>query len=232
LAGTSRILEVGGGRVRLQPEHTQAAPEPWFDLLLAAPRPKVLKRLWPQLAALGAGRPQVIVLGSDSPALPASHIAELLAAESDAALGPTVDGGFYAIACRRIAAEMLDGVRWSSVHTLEDTARAITASVRDGDLGFRYGGDEFALLLPGTDSQSARQIAERVRLAVAAVGPSGSFGVTASVGIADAPRDAHSAEALVRVTDAALYRAKGSGGDRVQTWRETRALSSSRKATV
>ena len=115
---------------------------------------------------------------------------------------------------------------------LQDTARAITASVRDGDLGFRYGGDEFALLLPGTDSQSARQIAERVRLAVAAVGPSGSFGVTASVGIADAPRDAHSAEALVRVTDAALYRAKGSGGDRVQTWRETRALSSSRKATV
>jgi len=61
-AGTSRILEIGGGRVRLQPEHAQAAPEPWFDLLLAAPRPKVLKRLWPQLAALGAGR--VVVLNA------------------------------------------------------------------------------------------------------------------------------------------------------------------------
>jgi diguanylate cyclase (GGDEF)-like protein len=115
---------------------------------------------------------------------------------------------------------------------LQDTARAIAASVRDGDLGFRYGGDEFALLLPKTDSESARQIAERIRLAVAAVGSSGSFGVTASVGLGDAPRDAHSAEALVRVTDAALYRAKGSGGDRVQTWRETRALTGGRKTAV
>jgi diguanylate cyclase (GGDEF)-like protein len=115
---------------------------------------------------------------------------------------------------------------------LQGTARAIAASVRDGDLAFRYGGDEFALLLPRTDSQSARQIAERVRLAVAAVGSSGSFGVTASVGIGDAPRDARTAEALVRVTDAALYRAKGSGGDRVQTWRETRALSSVRRGAM
>jgi diguanylate cyclase (GGDEF)-like protein len=111
---------------------------------------------------------------------------------------------------------------------LQETARAITASVRDGDLGFRYGGDEFALLLPKTDSDSARQIAERIRLAVASVGSSGSFGVTASVGIGDAPRDARSAESLVQATDAALYRAKGSGGDRVQTWRETRALSGGR----
>jgi len=60
LAGMSRILDVDGERVRLLPEHTQPAPEPWFDLLLAAPRPKVLKRLWPQLAALGVGRVVVV----------------------------------------------------------------------------------------------------------------------------------------------------------------------------
>jgi RsmE family RNA methyltransferase len=56
LAGVSRVLEVSGDGVRLRPDHTAALPEPWLDLLLAVPRPKVLKRLWPQLAALGVGR--------------------------------------------------------------------------------------------------------------------------------------------------------------------------------
>jgi len=56
LAGVSRVLDVGESEVRLRPEHTSSLPEPWFDLLLAVPRPKVLKRLWPQLAALGVGR--------------------------------------------------------------------------------------------------------------------------------------------------------------------------------
>jgi RsmE family RNA methyltransferase len=55
-AGTSRLLEVTEARVRLRPDHTQETPAPWFDLLLAMPRPKVLKRLWSQLAALGVGR--------------------------------------------------------------------------------------------------------------------------------------------------------------------------------
>lgn len=54
--GHSRVLEVSASQVRLLPEHGEDAPEPWMDLLLAVPRPKVLKRLWPQLAALGAGR--------------------------------------------------------------------------------------------------------------------------------------------------------------------------------
>jgi RsmE family RNA methyltransferase len=56
LAGVSRVLDVSADGVRLQPDHASALPEPWFDLLLAVPRPKVLKRLWPQLAALGVGR--------------------------------------------------------------------------------------------------------------------------------------------------------------------------------
>ena len=55
LAGVSRVLDISDAGVRLQPEHTAALPEPWFDLLLAVPRPKVLKRLWPQLAAFGVG---------------------------------------------------------------------------------------------------------------------------------------------------------------------------------
>ncbi len=101
---------------------------------------------------------------------------------------------------------------------LQAAAAAITASVREGDLCFRYGGDEFALLLPGTDEESATQIAERVRLAIAAVDSSGTPGVTASVGLGIAPRDAQAAGALVAATNSALYRAKGSGGNRVETW--------------
>ena len=54
--GMSRLLDVSDTQVRLFPDHTQETPLPWFDLLLAMPRPKVLKRLWPQLAALGVGR--------------------------------------------------------------------------------------------------------------------------------------------------------------------------------
>ncbi len=60
--GTSEVLEVAPGRVRLRPSHTGHAPAPWCDLLLAAPRPKALKRLWPQLAALGLGR--VVILNA------------------------------------------------------------------------------------------------------------------------------------------------------------------------
>jgi RsmE family RNA methyltransferase len=56
LAGAGRILELTEDRVRLAVTLDAPAPEPWADLLLAAPRPKALKRLWPQLAALGVGR--------------------------------------------------------------------------------------------------------------------------------------------------------------------------------
>lgn len=101
---------------------------------------------------------------------------------------------------------------------LQAAGRAITSSVRDGDLCFRYGGDEFAVLLPGTDAESARQIAERVRVAIAAVSSHEVSGITASIGLGCLPQDAEAADALVVATDSALYRAKGLGGDRVELW--------------
>ena len=101
---------------------------------------------------------------------------------------------------------------------LQAAARAITESIRDGDLSFRYGGDEFALLLPRTDEDGACQIADRVRLAIAAVNSSDTSVITASVGLGSSPRDAQAAGALGEATDAALYRAKGYGGNRVETW--------------
>ena len=62
LIGISRVERMDEQRVVLRMQHDEQAPEPWFDLILAAPRPKVLKRLWPQLAALGAGR--IVILNA------------------------------------------------------------------------------------------------------------------------------------------------------------------------
>ncbi len=78
-------------------------------------------------AGLAAGRPRVTIVGSDAPTLPPDHLRELLAADADVALGPTEDGGYYAISCRRTRPEMFRGVVWSEAHTLEDTVRACEA---------------------------------------------------------------------------------------------------------
>ncbi len=75
--------------------------------------------------ALAAGRPKALILGSDSPGLPAAHVRALLAAPADVCFGPVEDGGFYAIACSRIAPAMFSGVRWSTSATLSDAVRAI-----------------------------------------------------------------------------------------------------------
>ena len=54
--GTGRILSVAGGRVEVAIEDGRESPAPWFDLVLAPPRPRVFKRILPQLAALGLRR--------------------------------------------------------------------------------------------------------------------------------------------------------------------------------
>lgn len=56
LIGTSRIESITDQEVVLSVFHTQKAVEPWIDLLLAMPRPKIMKRLWPQIATLGVRR--------------------------------------------------------------------------------------------------------------------------------------------------------------------------------
>lgn len=62
LCGTSEILALDNALATLRPTHTESALVPWFDLILAAPRPKVLKRLWPQLSAWGARK--IIILNA------------------------------------------------------------------------------------------------------------------------------------------------------------------------
>lgn len=75
---------------------------------------------------LRCGSPAVLILGSDSPTVPISHISDMLASDSDVVLGPASDGGFYAICCRRAHHAMFKGVTWSASTTCAETAEAIS----------------------------------------------------------------------------------------------------------
>ena len=107
---------------------SDSAIEAWPDLTVARSiqaEGDLGARIFHVLAgALTSGREMAIVVGSDSPGLPSSHIGALLESEADVTLGPTLDGGFFAIACRRVHASMFEGVRWSTGFTLEDVARS------------------------------------------------------------------------------------------------------------
>lgn len=102
---------------------------------------------------------------------------------------------------------------------LKEIAKRVRATVRDADLPCRYGGEEFAVILPHTDAAGAVTVAERIRAAVAAVpipiADGRELSITASVGVAVCPAHATTAQGLVSRADRALYRAKHSGGDRV-----------------
>jgi uncharacterized protein len=73
---------------------------------------------------LGAGRPRVCLVGGDAPTLPPEYVQGLLEAETDVALGPARDGGYWGISARRIAPEMFAGVEWSTPRALRQTAEA------------------------------------------------------------------------------------------------------------
>lgn len=84
-------------------------------------------------------------------------------------------------------------------------ASAVSGSVRrEVDLPFRYGGDEFVLLLPGTTAAKAERVARRI---VKAAGPLAKDGVTASWGVARLPASGDAAE-FVREADAAMFKMK------------------------
>ncbi|MGZ4509487.1 MAG: diguanylate cyclase domain-containing protein, partial [Blastococcus sp.] len=95
---------------------------------------------------------------------------------------------------------------------LRSVGAALGAAVRETDTVARLGGDEFAVLADISVAFSAEELAERLRQAVAAVG--GPSGVTASVGVAEVqPGD--DVEDLMHRADAAMYRSKSAGGNRV-----------------
>lgn len=97
---------------------------------------------------------------------------------------------------------------------LRDVASAISAAIRSIDLAARVGGEEFAVLAPGTDTASAHLLAERIRRHVAISVGVGSDRVRLSFGVAAYPEHGPDATALTAAADAALYLAKARGRDR------------------
>ena len=100
---------------------------------------------------------------------------------------------------------------------LANVGAALQSVLRDSDFAGRNGGEEFTVILPGTDIQGATLAAEKIRAAIAEISlPGLELSITASVGIAGYPTHATGAERLERLADAALYLAKRSGRDRIE----------------
>lgn len=105
--------------------------------------------------------------------------------------------------------------------TLKTVARIITENLRPHDLFVRYGGEEFALLLPDTDVRNAQIVAERLRKAIANTKIQRDdlvLQVTVSIGITPTQHE-DELETLISEADQALYRAKELGRNRVEIFR-------------
>jgi diguanylate cyclase (GGDEF)-like protein/putative nucleotidyltransferase with HDIG domain len=97
---------------------------------------------------------------------------------------------------------------------LRKIAMYINMSVRNLDMAFRYGGDEFAVILPEAKLSDAYNVAERIRKTIAAKTSSMATPITVSLGIANWPDDGVMRKEIISRADAALYRAKQLGTNR------------------
>ncbi|MGE3401028.1 MAG: diguanylate cyclase [Vicinamibacterales bacterium] len=98
---------------------------------------------------------------------------------------------------------------------LVEAAGIVRGSARETDVAARFGGDEFAVVLPDTGREGAVSVAERVRDRFRAfrflAGDGLAISLTASIGVATLPDVAASAEELLRAADAAMYKVKAAG---------------------
>jgi diguanylate cyclase (GGDEF)-like protein len=100
---------------------------------------------------------------------------------------------------------------------LANVGAVMRGAMRSRDFAGRNGGEEFAILLPDTETPVALRIAERVRAAIAEMSlPSIDVAVTVSIGVAGYPEHASTPDRLARLADAALYLAKRTGRNRVE----------------
>ena len=139
------LAQAASPRVEL---HTDIETEAWTDIVVArrlqAPGDLGAR----MLAALPA-----LILGSDAPSLPLSHLQQLMATPGDVVLGPAEDGGYWAILARRTDARMFEGVEWSTPRALEQTI----AACRERGLSVSLGPEWFDIDEPA----DLRRLAER-----------------------------------------------------------------------
>lgn len=114
---------------------------------------------------------------------------------------------------------------------LQRVAAAIRSAARERDAAFRYGGDEFVVLLPRTDADGALVVAERIRSAIETIEtPAGTTRrqqgprISGSIGVSCLPADGDLADAVVDAADRASFYAKSLGGNRVATAAESLAI--------
>jgi len=105
---------------------------------------------------------------------------------------------------------------------LREVADKVSGCVREIDLVARYGGEEFCVLLPDTDKDAARDVAERIRQNIEQSEFSAYdevLRVNVSIGVADFPHDSNNPSELIDKADQALYQAKQQGRNRVCLFR-------------
>ncbi|HEX5240941.1 MAG TPA: EAL domain-containing protein, partial [Candidatus Limnocylindrales bacterium] len=150
-------------------------------------------------------------------------------AERDALTGLRNHGSFQrelqamvdAAEDRQIAVLMMDLDRFKGFNDrnghpsgddlLADVSRAIETCIRQADRAYRYGGDEFAVILPDCSRAAAEEVSGRIQTAIVALpDETGGPHVSISVGIACYPEDASTKDELVEIADQGLLVAKGS----------------------
>ena len=119
---------------------------------------------------------------------------------------------------------------------LRELAQLVAANIRSVDVIGRYGGEEFLLILPETQPESAAAIAEKLRWLIASreivLADGDRVHVTVSAGVAGGPGAVLRLDPLVRDADAALYSAKALGRNQVFVFRETGDDGTIRKAPI
>ena len=114
------------------------------------------------------------------------------------------------------------GVRFRDIEVLREISLRVKECLRASDVATRFGGEEFALLLPQTDAAEACNLAERIRLHVAEhrvpAGDREALNVTVSIGVSELEKDSleDPGAQLISRADSALYRAKRQGRNRVE----------------